>query len=361
VVLGLVVSIAFAALASAAPASAAQRSTAASLTTVGSVKLADTKYSTGDVAIAKNGAFAIVAGDDEVQKVRLAPGPMEVLGATGNAGGRTVHLHSSDRFAYVLDGDGTALHVLNVQGSTPQLVRTLSFGRFAPELGFDLAVAPRGNALYVGYLGGVQVLSLAKPDKPRKVARVARPTAQYPGSIGITPNGKRLVATVSHGFREYLLRYDVSKPKKPKALGGKTALPFEPTDIEFSPSGKVTYVAGNSGTHRPGDFARLRTRDLKLLQRHADMPIQPDQLAISPDGQRLYSAMSLTLDSPTPSLGVLGTKPFEPQTFPAGIDWPHGLSVSKGGATKGHVYVIHQQFDPDSSRDYRTLSALTFG
>ncbi|WP_166390356.1 YncE family protein [Nocardioides ochotonae] len=329
----------------AAPASA-QR--APEIREVGSVVLPATDRGVLDLAVSHNGKRAVAVGRDWLQVVALTNGNPRLLGFTRTVFGEEVELSRDGRTAYVLSQNDT-LYVVDVGGNkAPRLVRQIRRKNLAPSHVFGMVASRNGKFLYLkhgfeygdhGTGKGIQVLSLAKPRKPRKAGRTKTP--EWDGDIAISANGRHLV-TSNQTTDNYLLQYKVNtrtgKPTRVKRL----RLAFRGGSVAIDDQNRSAYVLSGGSTTSELHVARLNLKK-KRVAKAARVPAQEDGLglAVSPDGRHLYATTwraspaeqqsFITLDARTltPLHGARGAELYAPQT----------VRVSRRGRTKGHVYV----------------------
>jgi hypothetical protein len=300
----------------------------------------DDRYA--EVDVAPNGRVALVVSESRTVKVRLAPGKPRVLGASANVSGVSADIHPSGRFAYVLGRLGSPLQVVSIARGKPRLVRTMMRG-----ISFsDLVVSPDGRWLYLkngssDFYGhrGLYVISLARPGRPVRVRHIER-SDEYGGSMAITPNGKRVITTNSSGSANFLHRYDVSKQRKAKKLGGKK-MPLEVDEIAMAPGGGSVYVSGSVPGSGSAELEVAKVRTSNLAVQKVLGPIGgisgANNLAVTPDGRYLLEEGW----APGTDAGfhVFGTSPFRRLSAWDGLGpSADGLGMSYAGPTKGRFY-----------------------
>lgn len=257
---------------------------------VGQVKLAGTTKGPFDMAVSRSGRQAVVVGGDRLERLALGAGRPRVVGRAPQAAGERVALHPSGRFAYVLSAK-TRLRVVDLRGKRPRVVRTLGRRALAPSSVMDVEIAPNGRHLFVlhgtrfggwGTGGGVQVLSLATPARPRKLARVR--FGQSDGRLAIGARGKRLYATDHR--RDVVRSVAIAKPGRPRVAATRS-LPYEVIDVAASYDGGGVFASGWSG----GSVAvsRLNAKNLRVTRdRRYPLSGTPSGLGVSADGRRVH-------------------------------------------------------------------------
>ncbi|MCR6032897.1 beta-propeller fold lactonase family protein [Nocardioides sp. zg-579] len=315
---------------------------------VGSVVLPETDRGVLDLAVSTNGKRAVAVSGDWLQVVALTEGDPQLLGSTRTVFGEQVELSRDGRTAYVLSQNDT-LYVVDVSGTkAPRMVRKIQHKKLAPSHVFGMVASRDGRFLYLkhgfeygdhGTGKGIQVLSLAKPRKPRQTGRVKTP--EWDGDIAISADGKHLV-TSNHTTDDYLLQYKVDKrtgkPTKVKRL----RLSFRGDAVAIDDQNRAAYVLSGGSTTSELHVARLNLKK-KRVAKAARIPAQEDGLglAVSPDGRYLYattwraspaeqqSFLALDARSLAPLHGARGEELYAPQT----------VQVSRRGPTKGNIYV----------------------
>lgn len=296
-----------------------------------------------DVAVTKDGKFALVLGENKLSKVRLAPGDPKVVGTTPNVYGNRVVVHPNGRFAYAIGPNGGPIQAVNISKAKPRLVR-----RAMPNVWTsDIVVSPDGRWLYAmnGSVysdwnkHGLYVFSLAKPGQPKRVAWVQR-TNQHSGEMVITPNGNRVITTSNHA-ENHIYRYDVSAPKNPK-LAGKRKMSFKVDQLAISPGGGRLYTSGQK-TGQGGTalmFAKLGTPKLAVKRIRGPFSAGRYDLEVAPSNRYVVGAGW----APSTDVGflVFGTKPFKRLGAYADIDHSANgsLAFSYAGPTKGNFYQV---------------------
>jgi YVTN family beta-propeller protein len=131
------------------------------------------------------------------------------------------------------------------------------------------------------------------------------PVAQDPGSIAITPDGRRAVVAESNGESAQVIDTASRKPFKPIPLGGSGQ------QVAISPDGKVAYV-----TNEPSEEVHVIDTETGTLRGGIDVGAFTWAVAFSPDGRYAYvgtrSHEIITIDTETekvvgPAIKVGGT------------------------------------------------------
>jgi YVTN family beta-propeller protein len=118
------------------------------------------------------------------------------------------------------------------------------------------------------------------------------PVAQDPGSIAITPDGRRAVVAAGNGESAQVIDTASRKAFKPIPLGGSGR------QVAISPDGKVAYV-----TNEPSDEVHVIDTETGTLRGSIDVGAFTWAVAFSPDGRNAYvgttSKEVITIDTET--------------------------------------------------------------
>lgn len=318
------------------------------LAPVGAVALPETTAGVLDLAVSRDGTRAVAVGEHWLQVMSLTSDNPRLLGLSTAVFGEHVELSKDGRTAYVLSS-GDTLYVVDVAGSKkPRKVRQLYRGRLSPSHVFDMEISRNGRFLYLkhGFVisdvrtrKGIQVFSLANPRKPRKVAHTNAP--EWGGEIAASRNGRHLVTT-SQTTDNYALLYRVPKKRtgKPKRVK-RLRLPFPGEAVTISEDNRFAYVLSAS-TEYPMAVGKINLKKRKLVKTRRLTDWEDGLgLDISPDGKYLYASMWRSSPSSMSSFITIDARTFEPlhQAADPALYAPHVVRVSRGGPTKGRIYV----------------------
>ena len=315
---------------------------------VGGIVLPETTSGVLDLAVSPDGTRAVAGGGEWLQGLALTDGDPKALGLSTTIFGMEVEISRDGRTAYVLSG-GDTLFVVDISGTgKPRVVRQLFRRKFSPSHAFGIEISRNGRFLYVkhGYvLGGygsgkgIQVLSLAKPRKPRKVGHTDAP--EWNGGIAVSRDGKHLV-TSNQTVDNYLLQYRVNprtgKPTRVKRL----RLPFSGNAVAIDEQNRSAYVLSGMSESTSLHLARLDLRKRRVVDR-AQLAGQEQglALAVSSDGRILYGTSWRTFPEDEQSFFTADARSLEGLFGIKGPGFyaPHAVAVSRSGDTKGHIYV----------------------
>ncbi|KAF1022399.1 MAG: putative protein YncE [Paracidovorax wautersii] len=174
-----------------------------------------------------------------------------------------------------------------VDGARNTLTHTLiSDGIWSAGAAYDAAA----NRLYVGQ-GGVNEVLVIDPDAGAVVRRLSTgetPAAQQDKSanffinIALDTQGQRLFA--AGGQKDQVYVWDLPSGQVIQRIAFKSAA----LDIAYNPvRGEV--VTSHRGNGEPGSgFVSILDATTYSLKRTIELPVHPNSLALSPDGQTLY-------------------------------------------------------------------------
>jgi YVTN family beta-propeller protein len=191
-----------------------------------------------------------------------------------------------------------------------------------------VAVTPDGARVLIDSVTGVSltVVDAATGAEGKSIPLIVE---VHPGGyqrIAVAPGGRR--AYVANVRKEYLAIADLSGGPASQSL-----MDLRPSDVTFSPDGRVLYVTGCKEFCTTGTVEALDASTLQTLRTFSVGP-SPYRFALSPDGARAY-----TTNLAAPSLSILDVASGSVvATTPVGVE-PTGLAVSPDGA---RVYVVSQ-------------------
>ncbi len=191
-----------------------------------------------------------------------------------------------------------------------------------------VAVTPDGARVLIDSVTGVSlaVVDAATGAEQKSIPLIVEVRPGGYQRIAVAPGGRR--AYVANERKEYLAIADLSGGPASQSL-----MDLRPSDVTFSPDGRVLYVTGCKEFCTTGTVEALDASTLQTLRTFSVGP-SPYRFALSPDGTRAY-----TTNLAAPSLSIVdvasGTVV---ATTPVGIE-PTGLAVSPDGS---RVYVASQ-------------------
>ncbi|RMX08743.1 YncE family protein [Corticibacter populi] len=187
-----------------------------------------------------------------------------------------------------------------VDGATNAVTHTIiSDGIWTAGAAYDAAT----NRLYVGQ-GGVNEVLVIDPDAGTIVQRLS--TGETPAAradepanffinIALDAPGRRLFAAGGQKNQVYVLDLPSGQVVK--------RIPFTSgaLDILYNPA-RGELVTTHRGNHEPGSgFVSIIDAANYTVKRSIDLPVHPNSLALSPDGQTLYVTVKAPYDEQHPA------------------------------------------------------------
>lgn len=291
-----------------------------------------------DLAVARNGRFALVATDDNLQRVDLTKDTSRVARVSSTVWGDQVVIAPNGSTAYVV-ADYEYLHVVDLRQGRVAKVRTLRRTQAAPSAFKGMAIAPDGKHLYLrfgstfgewGSRQGIQVLSLRNPRKPVKAA-VATGRPRGVDLLAYAAGTKKLVTTDRRG-RVVIFRAAGAKVRQQKVI----AIPFEARSIAVAPNGRRAWIASSVTPTRIVEVDLRRNRAVKT-RRYPAEPVADS--AVTHDGRFLYVTFQGTTSEPT--FAVLRTSDGKDVLAGDGTLYPPAVADVPRGPFKGRILVVH--------------------
>jgi YVTN family beta-propeller protein len=193
--------------------------------------------------------------------------------------------------------DGKQIYAVNpfrsnisiIDATTNQIVRTIPFGNVRDAVPGVLALSPDGAQLY-GVDTGRDQLEIISVEQSRVIASVK--VGRNPTGLAVSPDGGRVYV-----LNEGSSTVSVVDPKADQVVA---TIPFEGSrlrDLVLQPDGSRLYVSTvppSTGSPQPPMSGRVAIINTAKNQVTGSLRVsnQPQSLAISPDGQRLYVAHS---------------------------------------------------------------------
>ena len=267
---------------------------------------------------------------------------------------------------------GRSLAVYDLSHRTPRRTALLGGASLFPdsdprELPRDVLFAPGGTRAYVTSWERVRVLDLTRPRHPALGVLGATP-----GTIGddLTPDGTQLLAPgqvpaadrppVPESWDAVVATYDLDPATGAPTLRRQAFLDvpgWSPDDstvaleMVAAPSGTAAYVrAADYGPDADGNphypplsgVVRVQLSDLSTDARLTDAARSTWQLLPHPDGERTYFSEAFENDEGDHFPRRLGwsTAALEGRHRVVDVGDVTDAAFSKGGATKGHLYVL---------------------
>ncbi|WP_121253603.1 WD40 repeat domain-containing protein [Nocardioides ferulae] len=315
------------------------------LSDIGQVRLPETTTGVRDLAVSADGKRAVAVGGDWLQVLRLTSGdPVITAQSTAVFGGRVV-LAKDGRTAYVLE-DTDQLFVVDLRKNRAKKVATLRRYRLAPSDVFDIEISPNGRFLLAKYgyeIGGfgdgsgIQVFSLAKPRKPRKISRVK--ALEWHGRVDVAPNN-RLVVTSSSSVDDYLMVYRLNRKGRMTKLK-RIPVQFSPEAIAFNRASTRAFVQSFS-SEDPMRIAEVNLKKRRLVRvKRVDGFEGGTDVVVSPDGDHLFATMWRSSPADNPSFVTLDATTLEPLHASQGEELygPQAVQSPSRGPAAGRILV----------------------
>jgi len=300
-----------------------------------------------------NNAFAPLGSISMIQPLGLASaqpsgpsvgpsGPAPAFGYVSNYNSGTVSMFdvkSSSVLANIAVGpnplgiaitpDGASLYA-SVQGSNQVAVidtnqRIVLTDIPVGQQPTGIALTPDGARAYVANRAD-NTVSVINTATNTVIASI--PVGQYPQLLSVSPDGSRLYIANTNGGSVSIVDTGTNSPLE--TISGLTNMP---TGVHFSPNGSVVYVADQGGA-----LSIIDPATATLLN---NLPIQgnPIDVAVTPDGKRLYVSNSL-------SSGV------------SGIDVLDATSLTQTGFVPVNTGTAGLAMTPDGSEVYAAEQGL---
>ena len=198
-----------------------------------------------ELDIAPNGTFGIATGssDGKVSKFTLSPFAVTGTGgpfATGDRGGspQDVHVDNTSTRAVLPMFDNSFLHILDVTGTTPAPVATITTDR--NHQGISLSEADNDTILATGTSSGVTVASRSALSVTTVLS-----TPGTPEAVDIKCDGSRAVVETSGGLM--WINMTTSPPSVSTSnFGAARTDGFSTSSVAFTRDGTRLFVAGGT-------------------------------------------------------------------------------------------------------------------
>lgn len=220
-------------------------------------------------------------------------GVIQLASPEKNDKGEEVHAHTRkvivdekrDRVFVTSPGEPGLVWI--VDGKTKSLIHTItSDGIWSAGAAYD----PAANRLYVGQ-GGVNEVLVIDPDTGAVVRRLStgettaatqQKSANFFINLALDAKGHRLFA--AGGQKDQVYVWDLASGKVIRRIPFKAGA----LDIAFNPV-RNEVVTTHRGNNEPGSgFVSILDATTYAVKRTVDLPVHPNSLALSPDGQTLY-------------------------------------------------------------------------
>ncbi len=284
-------------------------------------------------------AYAANNGGNDVSQYAVsstgALSPLSPKTAPAGPGPDAVAIAPNGKSVYVVDAGGAEISQFTVVGGLlkPRSPATVPAGAGADEI----AVSPNGRSVYVtdsgagfGSQGEVSEYNVASGGAlvPKNPATV--PAGTNPLAVAVAPNGKSVYVT---SLDEDVEQFNVGAGGSltPKATPTIPA-GASPDTIAISPSGQSVYV-GNDGSASVSQYTVGAGGELSA-KTPATVPAgtNPESVAVSPNGRNVYVANGGDDDVSQFSVGPGGAlSPKNPATVPAVQSEPDGIALTPDG------------------------------
>ena len=285
-----------------------------------------------DLAVAPNGRRAYQLDEDRLLALDVTQRPPAVVGRASTVFGSDIAVRRDSRWAYVVNDE--RLQVVDVSKPRPRRVREMSAS--VPGDARAVAVAPNGKHLYIAYgqLGtgehGVRVMSLARPSRPKPVARVDSGT--LPSGIAVSGDNKRVVtANLLTGTVTVL---NTSTPSRPRLVRKQLDVPFDVEAVAMV--GSTAYLWGTDDSRVAVVGAGRGT--LNRIKNLAPGNDGGGYIAVS--GDKRYLVVTHDQQPDDRILTVVRRDGLQPVQAFQGTSFPGGLDTADRGPAKGDLFVV---------------------
>ncbi len=263
-------------------------------------------------------------GNDKVIQIDIATGQLTDVQENGMSfvGPAFIAITSNGQFAYVTNGNGSTVSVVNILQNT--LISTIP-GFNSPS---GIAITPNGKYAYTANHGNSTVSRIDIATS--QVSTVADPFSllNHPIYIAITPNGKYAYVSnfgaSANGTTVSVI--DLLQNTVISTISGF----FGPYGIAITPNGKYVYVASRNDS--VVDRIDIATGQVSTVQDPSSLLNFPIGIAITPNGKYAY-VTNFGSSSNGTTVSVIDLSQNTVISSISGFDIPFGIAITPGGTS----------------------------
>jgi YVTN family beta-propeller protein len=185
---------------------------------------------------------------------------------------------------YVTNADSSTVSVIDIAANPPSAIATISVG---PEP-FGIAINPEGTRVYVGNNGAGTNDTVSVIDTGSNIVITTITVGFGPGGLAVNPAGTRLYVVNNPASTLSVIDTSSNSVITTVPLNGSNAL----SGVIVNPSGSRVYVAGPDA-----HLVHVLDSSSNTVISEISVPGKVEGIALTPDGTRLYAAISFNADT----------------------------------------------------------------